>query len=122
MPDVLVEFLAGQLTAPANAQLAVRMREMRLHGVQGQVQLRADLPVGSPGLCEASDCLLLRTELPRGDAAGAAPGPPKLGSGLVGVPARSAGLCLLQGCSQDLAGPVALTPAGQDRSVRGERP
>src|SRR5215469_4596050 len=118
----LVEFLAGQLSAPANAQLAVCMREMCLHGVQRQVQLRADLPVGSTGLGEASDCLLLRTELPGGDAVGAAAGPPKLGLGLVGVPAGAAGLCVLQGSRQDLSGLVALSPPGQDSSVPGERP
>src|SRR5262245_15154210 len=113
----LVKFMAGQLAAAANAELAVGMREMCLHGVQGQMQLGADLSVGSPGLCEASDCLLLRTELSRRDAASAASGPAELGVGLIGMPAGAAGLCLLHGIGQDLAGLVTLGAAGQDNSV-----
>src|SRR5215469_13123608 len=118
----LVKFLAGQLAPAADAELAVGVREMCLHGVDRQVELLADLPVGAPGPGEAGDGFLLRAELPGRDTAGAAAGAAELGEGLVGVPAGAAGLCVVQGVGEDLAGLVTLAAAGQDSSVRGERP
>src|SRR5215471_14270457 len=90
----LVEFLAGQLAAAADAELAVGVREMCLHGVDRQVELLADLPVGAPGPGETGDGLFLWAELARRDAAGAAAGAAERDEGLVGVPAGAAGLCM----------------------------
>jgi hypothetical protein len=48
-PAGSVEFPAGQLAAPADAELAVDVRKMGLHGVDRQVQLAADLLSPHPG-------------------------------------------------------------------------
>src|SRR5262245_17933964 len=91
-----VEFLAGQFAAPADTELAVGVRKMGLHGVDRQVQLAADLPVGPPCPGEAGDGLLLWAELAGRDAAGAPAGAAELGEGLVGVPAGTTALRVLQ--------------------------
>src|SRR5262249_60415537 len=81
--DWSVDLLASQLAAPVDAELAVGVRKMRLHGVDRQVQLVADFPVGPPSPGEPGHGLLLRAELDGRDAAGEAASTGAHGEGLV---------------------------------------
>src|SRR5215469_103109 len=103
--------MAGELAAAADAELAVGVREMCFHGVDRQVELLADLPVGPAGPGEAGDGLLLGAELAGRDAAGAAASAAEFGKGLVNVPLGAAGLRALHGVGEELAGLVTLASA-----------
>src|SRR5262249_35918520 len=85
-----VEFSTSQRTAPAEAEFAVDVGQMSPHRVDRQVQLTADLLIGPASPGQAGNGPLLRAELARRDAPGAAAGPAEFDEGLLRVPFRAA--------------------------------